>query len=310
MSDFDIVLERLLADPAFRANLAADPARALAGFQLSADETELLQAQVSGDAGGQHQVEQRTSKASLFGLLSPLAGMGQGIGDPIGGAGGASGGMSGMAHGVDLGGPVQAGVEGFSSGATQGFGDAATQGFGDAATQGFGDAATQGFGGAAQDGISAGDDFLNVVDQGQGGGGTGFDQAAGGPLGQNLSDFDFNQQSGLGSSVDNYHTRVDWDGDGKWDEHTYSARSDGGVDIVVDANHDGRADFVGVDHDRDGLIDESYVDTNRDGVLDAHYVDVNRDGWLDKRVPMDRGQGSTYVSRHAAEPEEGIIAAE
>jgi hypothetical protein len=304
MSDFDTVLERLLADPAFRASLAADPARALAGFQLSADETELLQAQVSADAGGHHQVEQRTSKASLFGLLSPLAGVGPGIGDATGaGAGGAGGGMSGMAHGVDLGAPGQAGTESFGAGPTQGFASAATQGFGNAPTQGFGS--------AAHDGISASDDFLNLVDQDQGGG-TGLDQVTGpgGPIGQNISDFDFSQQSGLGQPVDDYHTRVDWDGDGKWDEHTYAARSDGGVDIVVDANRDGRADFVGVDHDRDGLIDESYVDTNRDGVLDAHYVDVNGDGWLDKRVPMDRGQGNTYVSRHAAEPDEGIMSAE
>jgi len=282
MSDFDTVLERLLADPAFRASLAADPARTLAGFQLSADETELLQAQVSGDAGGHHHVEQRTSKASLFGLLSPLAGMGPGFGDAAAGSGGASSG----AHGLDIGGAVS-GTEAFSS------------------------ATAQGFGSAAQDGISASDDFLNLVDQAQGGA-AGFDQGTGtgGLVGQSVSDFDFAQQSGLGQSVDNYHTRVDWDGDGKWDEHTYAARSDGGVDIVVDANRDGRANFVGVDHDRDGLIDESYVDTNRDGVLDAHYVDVNHDGWLDKRVPMDRGQGSTYVSRHAAEPEEGISAAE
>ncbi len=79
----------------------------------------------------------------------------------------------------------------------------------------------------------------------------------------------------------------------------------------MDANHDGKADFVGIDHNRDGLIDESYVDYNHDGVMDAHYVDVNHDGWLDKKVPIDRGQG-TYVSRHAAiEPDDdGLSAAQ
>src|SRR5262249_49728439 len=58
--------------------------------------------------------------------------------------------------------------------------------------------------------------------------------------------------------VGDYHTRVDVQGDGRWDAHTYTARPDGGIDINVDLNHDGQADFVGVDHDRDGLIDESY----------------------------------------------------
>src|SRR6266545_4717700 len=74
MSDFDAVLERLVADPGFRAALAADPARALAGYRLSADEVELLHAQLDTGTGGNRHVEQRTSKASLFGLLSPLAG--------------------------------------------------------------------------------------------------------------------------------------------------------------------------------------------------------------------------------------------
>ncbi len=101
--------------------------------------------------------------------------------------------------------------------------------------------------------------------------------------------------------VGDYHARVDVQGDGKWDAHTYTARADGGIDINVDLNHDGKADFVGVDHDRDGLIDESYMDFNHDGKMDAHYVDTNHDGWLDKKVPIDRDQGTTYQSRHAAD---------
>src|SRR5689334_1626526 len=76
MSDFDTVLERLLVDPGFKAQLAANPDGALAGYQLSDDERGLLRAQVTGDTGGNQQVEQRTSKASLFGLLSPMAGIG------------------------------------------------------------------------------------------------------------------------------------------------------------------------------------------------------------------------------------------
>ena len=78
MSDFDMVLERLLADPAFAGALAADPAAALAGYRLSPDEAELLRSQVSTGAGGDRAVETRTSKASMMGLLGPLSGLGLG----------------------------------------------------------------------------------------------------------------------------------------------------------------------------------------------------------------------------------------
>ncbi|WP_432986109.1 hypothetical protein [Dactylosporangium sp. CA-233914] len=84
--------------------------------------------------------------------------------------------------------------------------------------------------------------------------------------------------------TDGYHTRVDWDGDGRWDQHTYVNRADGGVDIVVDKDGDGRAEFIGHDTNRDGLIDSSEIDFNHDGVMDARYEDVNGDGWLDRRT--------------------------
>jgi hypothetical protein len=85
MSDFDTVLERLVTDPAFPAQLSADPAAALAGYHLSADEVDLLRSQVStGDSGGRT-VENRTSKASMMGLLGSLGGLGPGAGhDGIG----------------------------------------------------------------------------------------------------------------------------------------------------------------------------------------------------------------------------------
>src|SRR2546429_3720972 len=82
MSDFDAVLERLVTDPAFTSALSADPAAALAGYELSADEVELLRSQVSAGAGADRTVEVRTSKASMMGLLSPLSGLGFGGGDP------------------------------------------------------------------------------------------------------------------------------------------------------------------------------------------------------------------------------------
>src|SRR6266545_3326047 len=128
MSDFDAVLERLVADPGFRAALAADPARALAGYRLSADEVELLHAQLDTGTGGNRHVEQRTSKASLFGLLSPLAG-GAGLGTPTdGGTGGGS----------SFGGASQVG---FGDGAQFGLGEAGVSGVGAAAQAGMGDVA-------------------------------------------------------------------------------------------------------------------------------------------------------------------------
>jgi hypothetical protein len=83
MTDFDVVLERLLTDPGFPAALAADPARALTGYRLSVDELELLRSQVSFGDLGDRAVEPRTSKAGLFGLLAPLHGGGTG---PVGSA--------------------------------------------------------------------------------------------------------------------------------------------------------------------------------------------------------------------------------
>jgi hypothetical protein len=74
VSDFDDVLERLLMDPGFKAALAADPDRALAGYRLADDERQLLYAQVSTDTGADRRVEKRETKAGLFGLLSPLTG--------------------------------------------------------------------------------------------------------------------------------------------------------------------------------------------------------------------------------------------
>ena len=88
----------------------------------------------------------------------------------------------------------------------------------------------------------------------------------------------------LGVPAD-YHTRVDVDGDGHWDQHRYQGRADGGVDIVVDADQDGRAEFVGTDLDRDGLIDRAAVDSDHDGRLDTVRVDDDGDGWLDRTLP-------------------------
>src|SRR5213079_2045300 len=84
MSDFDAVLERLVTDPEFARALAADPAAALAGYRLDADEVALLQSQVSTGDAGDRRVEERTSKASMMGLLGSLGGIGVGHESAVG----------------------------------------------------------------------------------------------------------------------------------------------------------------------------------------------------------------------------------
>jgi hypothetical protein len=82
-----------------------------------------------------------------------------------------------------------------------------------------------------------------------------------------------------------YQTRVDANGDGRWDQFSTIDRGGQGVDLAVDRNHDGRIDWVGHDLDRDGLIDEASVDHDNDGTLETRWVDGNGDGWLDSRLP-------------------------
>lgn len=82
MADIDTVLERLVSDTAFRDRLAADPAAALAGYDLSAADLELLAGSlVEGDTA-QRGVEQRTSKSAVLGLLASFAGGGGRGGTP------------------------------------------------------------------------------------------------------------------------------------------------------------------------------------------------------------------------------------
>ena len=73
MSDIDTVLERLVTDADFRRLLAAEPARALHGYDLSAQERDMLLVRVSPDTMVGSTVEQRTSKAGMFALLGEAA---------------------------------------------------------------------------------------------------------------------------------------------------------------------------------------------------------------------------------------------
>ncbi|WP_433215272.1 hypothetical protein ACQP00_05570 [Dactylosporangium sp. CS-047395] len=331
MSDFDEVLERLLGDPAFKARLAADPAGTLAGYRLSPDELDILQSQIgeAGGGAGQAHVEQRTSKASMFGVFSSL---GSGLGDVLHGHGGA--GISGHglgSNGADMGqrmhdvveqqyGGRHAAIEPADGGGGSTIGHA-VQDAGEgrhsvgtshleyhsethvethssgtvyhSSTYSGSTGGTPHEPSAGASGAAAGLAGYQPGEPGGGGIGAGLSDIGqpGGPTGGGVGGglAGVAQQAGGGqvpgqAPTDGYHTRVDWDGDGRWDQHTYVNRADGGVDIVVDSDGDGRAEFVGHDTDRDGLINSSEVDTNRDGVMDARYEDVNGDGWLDRRT--------------------------
>ena len=84
---------------------------------------------------------------------------------------------------------------------------------------------------------------------------------------------------------EDYQTRVDVDGDGDWDRHTLRAGPDGGVDILVDVDADGRPDFIGHDTDADGLVDVGRP-TTRTGTASSRRrsYDDDGDGWLDRDV--------------------------
>ncbi|MCU1589949.1 MAG: hypothetical protein JWP11_1205 [Frankiales bacterium] len=92
MADIDEVLERLVTDAAFRDRLGSDPAAALAAYDLSTDDLQLLASSLDDSEGQQHGVEQRTSKSAVVGLLASLTG---------GGGGGASEALKGGKGGSD-----------------------------------------------------------------------------------------------------------------------------------------------------------------------------------------------------------------
>jgi hypothetical protein len=73
MSDLDVVLERLFTDPAFARELSSNPTKALAGYELTGEDLSTLSTQVSFDRGSDGLVEDRISKAGMFGLLSTMA---------------------------------------------------------------------------------------------------------------------------------------------------------------------------------------------------------------------------------------------
>jgi hypothetical protein len=309
MSDFDEVLERLLTDPSFQAQLATDPVGALAGYVLDAEEADLLRQQVSADAGAQAAiVEDRVTKSSTFGLLSSF-GIG-GVADPVGGGlaqqgfGAAPGGSSaslgewsefgsatGTAAGAALGHPA---VQGFGSApeawGTGGGDMTARSGLGSApefpAHTGFGSApefsAHAGLGSAPGSGEGADLDGLPAV--------SAFGDAPRSGLGAPGEA----AHTGLGeaehlAAPKGYHNRVDADGDGSLDRATYRGREGGGAEIRVDLDGDGRADFIGVDKDLDNRVDFADYDKDHDGFFEKRMFDDDGDGFLDRTVLHDDG---------------------
>jgi hypothetical protein len=283
MSDFDAVLERLLNEPSFASALAADPEGTLSGYRLDAGEAELLRSQVSGDSGGGlAAVETRTNKSSTFGLFSSFADIGHTLSD--GSTGGAVLGPwseFGSAAGI----AAQHGAEAVGAhGAAQGLGDApdAWGGGGGAgheqwpasAHSGFGSAPHSGGGAAPHAGGGTDLDGLPPTSQGLG-------QAPQGGIGQSGQ---FSGEPEHLAPPAGYHPRIDANGDGHWDKATFVGTKDHGVEIRVDLNHDGRADFVGEDANADGRVDYADYDKDHDGVFEKRIYDDNGDGWLDRTV--------------------------
>lgn len=243
MSDLDAVLERLLGDPSFAASLAADPARALAGYRLDADDLQLLSAQLSSDAGGQHTVESRTSQASMFGLLAPLAG------------------VAGFGPAPDTG---QSGFGAASARAGFGAAEAARSGFGPAETSGFG-APDDADGTVLDMGFGAADP-ASGADPAVGAAGVSPPQHALPPPTDYKTRVDVD---GDGDWDRHWYARradggvdimADMDGDGRADF------------IGHDYNRDGRVDAADYDRDRDGQFGTHLFDDDGDGWLDRKIV--------------------------------------
>jgi len=260
MSDFDTVLERLLTDGAFKSALAADPAAALAGYQLSDDEVELLRSQVSADLGGDRTVEIRTSKASMAGLLGAFGGIG----------------LSGNAAPADA--PVLG--RGVAQVPQEHFGPTVNTGLGEVPHAQAGWTGPDGVGGGHFGPVEGGGHFGPVEDGPDPAPHYGPVEGAEGRVPAGPGD-----QPAVG-----YHPHIDADGDGKWDQYTAVRHADGSVDVYEDRNRDGRIDFIGHDRDANGLVESTEYDKNFDGTTDYRMTDVNGDGWMDTRTVENGGK--------------------
>jgi hypothetical protein len=281
MSDFDAVLERLVTDPAFTSALAADPAAALSGYDLSEEEVELLRSQVSAGDAADRTVEIRTSKASMMGLLTPLAGLGMTDPTVIG---------RGVAH-------VPEAAQGWMG---PGESHAGWMGPGDAPAgwMGPGDSGISNVDGPTDTGFS--DVGGHYGPAGGGAAEHGLGEASALESGGHYDGGHYGSVPGTEPTMDSvmgegdqpatgYHPHIDADGDGKWDQYTAVRHADGSVDVYEDRNHDGVVDFVGHDQNGDGVLESADYDENFDGVADTRMTDLNGDGWMDTRTPENGG---------------------
>lgn len=203
--------------------------------------------------------------------------------DGVAGGGGQAGFGAAPSHGGGAGGPAP--VAGFGpapSGHDAG-GGAIGAGF-DGAAPGDGASAPQAGFGAAQAGAGFGAPQARAGFGAAPGGGI---AGLGDAIGERLQGAEPSADTGWLAPPEGYRTDVDMDGDGATDEFILRGRRDGGVDILVDSNRDGRVDIIGHDADADGLIESADYDKNRDGTFEKHMYDDDGDGWLDRTV-IDR----------------------
>jgi hypothetical protein len=238
MSDFDKVLERLVGDPTFQVALAADPASALAGYNLDAGERELLATRLETGPGGDRLVETRTNKSGVAGLLGPVvASFGVAAGSQtIGSAPG--GGAFGVAAGSQTIGSAPGGAFGSAPTAREAVGPAArgTETVGEAGpVESVGTAAgpgTSSLGSAPTEPV----DYSTRVDVN----------------GDGLWD-DHRAYERADGGVD-IHADVDNDGVVNFIGHDY--------------DRDGLIDMVEFDHNLDGVMDTRMYDDTGDGWMD------------------------------------------
>ena len=303
MSDFDAALERLVSEPAFRDALATDPQRALAGYRLSPDELEVLTSQLDTGSGGQRHVEQRTSKASLFGLLSPMSGMGgfahrrgrgraAAFGAPADrstvGRARASAPTTASPARVSAPTPGRARASG-RTGQVAATGPGASFGDDGSSQASFGDETTHSTGpGTAVRGWADGGPRRRLHERRRGRGAAWTWTAA--RPGRRTTPGSTPTATAGGTSSPR------------------STAAAGASTSPSTATTTAGVDWVGHDLDRDGLIDEASVDHNYDGTLETRWVDQDGDGWMDARQPWpdpaagEPGAGGPAAGDRAAGP--------
>ena len=90
----------------------------------------------------------------------------------------------------------------------------------------------------------------------------------------------------------------DTDGDGKvdtWVEYGPNGEFRG---LLLDTDHDGRADESWVDQNHDGRLDVMDLDRNGDGQPDLEKIDDDGDGYFDRQIEMHPDGSSVETHIH------------